>query len=60
MNNMSKISNDNILCYTKIKKTMACLQMHYVVTIYMSVLEESATLEAVMSFMPRSMDCRKN
>jgi len=26
----------------------------------MSVLEESATLEAVMSFMPRSMDCRKN
>jgi len=56
---MSKISNDNILCYT-VKKTVACLQMHYVVTIYMSVLEESATLEAVMSFMFRSMDCRKN
>jgi len=34
--------------------------MHYVVTIYMSVLEESATLEAVMSFMFRSMDCRNN
>ena len=60
LNDMSKISNDNVVCYMTIKKTMACLQMRYVVTIYMSVLEESATLEAIMSFIPRSVDYRKN
>jgi len=56
---MSKISNCNILFYTKIKKTMACLQMHYMVTRFF-FFEDSATLEAIMSFMPISMDCRKN
>jgi len=33
---MSKISNDNVLCYAKIKETTACLQMHYVMTIHVS------------------------
>lgn len=39
---------------------MACLKLHYLVITYKSVLEESATLEAKISFMSRSMVCGKN
>jgi hypothetical protein len=55
MNDTTKISNDNIVLHDGYGLLTNALSGDN-----MSVLEESATWEAEISFMPRSMVCRKN